>query len=78
MAGILNFPYPCKIELIVWSNIVKIIVNALICKTSVPELAFGYSKFSIGPANIHIPTVHGSPISIDINNVNVDFCFIAL
>ena len=65
-------------ELMVWSNIVKMIVNELICKTSVPELAFGYNKFSIGPANIHIPTVHGSPISIDINSVNVDFCFIDL
>ena len=62
----------------VWSKMVKIIVNELICNTSVPELAFGYNKLSIGPANIHIPIVHGSPINIDINSVNVDFCLIDL
>ena len=56
----------------------NIIVSELICNITVPELALGYNKFNIGPANIHIPTVHGNPISIDINNVKVAFCFIAL
>ena len=41
-------------------------VNELICNITSPELAFGNSKFKIGPANRHIPIVQGSPISIDI------------
>lgn len=28
----------------------------------------GNNKLKIGPANINIPTVHGNPINIDINN----------
>lgn len=70
MVGIINLPYPWSAPFIVWSNIVKIIVNELICKTTAPELAFGNNKFSIGPANRNIPTVHGSPINIDVNNEN--------
>ena len=58
--GIINFPYPCKAPFIVWSKIVNIIVNALI--------AFGNNKLRIGPANTHIPIVHGKPINIEINN----------
>ena len=69
-------PYPCKAPLIVWSNIVKIMVKELICKTVAPELALGNSKFKIGPANTHIPTVHGSPINIDVNSENDVFCVI--
>ena len=61
--GIINFPYPCKAPFIVWSKIVNIIVNALICKTTSPELAFGNNKLRIGPANTHI-----KPINIEINN----------
>ena len=72
-AGIINFPYPCSIPFIVWSSIVNIIVNELICNTTAPELAFGNNKSNIGPANIHIPIVHGNPINIDVNNENDDF-----
>ena len=43
-------------------------VKELICKTVAPELALGNSKFKIGPANIHIPIVQGSPINIDVSN----------
>ena len=60
----------------VWSNIVKIIVKELICKTIAPELAFGNSKFKIGPANTHMPTVQGSPINIDVSNEKDVFCVI--
>ena len=48
----------------------------LICNIISPELAFGNNKFSIGPANMHIPTVQGSPINIDISNENDVFCVI--
>lgn len=68
IVGIINFPYPCRAPFIVWSKIVNIIVNALICKTTSPELAFGNNKLRIGPANTHIPIVHGKPINIEINN----------
>lgn len=54
----------------VWSNIVNKIVSELICNTTSPELAFGNSKFKIGPANKHIPIVHGSPISIEVIKEN--------
>ena len=47
-----------------------IIVNAATCNSPPPALAFGYSKLSIGCANMHIPIVHGSPINIDTNNEN--------
>ena len=70
MVGIISFPYPCKAPFIVWSNIVKIIVNELICNTTSPELALVNNKFKIGPANKHIPIVHGRPINIDVNNEN--------
>lgn len=60
----------------VWSNIVKIIVSELICNINSPELAFGNNKFKIGPANIHIPIVHGNPISIEINKEKDVFCVI--
>ena len=43
---------------------------------TVPSLAFGYNKFSIGPANKHIPIVHGSPISIETSKEKDVFCFI--
>lgn len=76
IAGIISFPYPCSAPFIVWSNIVKIIVNELICKITSPALAFGNNKLSIGPANIHIPIVHGSPISIEVNKENDVFCVI--
>ena len=66
--GTINFPYPCRAPFIVWSKIVNIIVNALICKTTSPELAFGNNKLRIGPANTHLPIVHGKPINIEINN----------
>lgn len=75
-AGIPNLPYPCNAPFIVWSNIVNIIVNELICNISSPELAFGYNRFKIGPANIHIPIVHGNPISIDVNSENDVFLVI--
>ena len=77
-AGIINFPYPCNAPFIVWSNIVNIIVNELICKINSPLLAFGNNKFKIGPANKHIPTVHGKPINIEINNENDVFLVIVL
>lgn len=76
IAGTLNFPYPCSIAFIVWSNTVNIIVNALICNITVPLLAFGNNNLSIGPANINIPTVQGSAINIDVINENDDFCTI--
>lgn len=41
-----------------------------------PELAFGNSKFSIGPANKNIPTVHGRPINIDVKSENDVFSVI--
>ena len=66
--GTINFPYPCNAPFIVWSNIVNIIVKELICNIASPALAFGNNKLKIGPANINIPTVHGNPINIDINN----------
>ena len=43
-----------------------------------PSFAFGNSKFNIGCANTNIPTVHGSPISIETNNENDVFCVIVL
>ena len=55
---------------------VNITVKELICKITSPELAFGNNKLRIGPANIHIPTVHGSPISIEVNKENDVFCVI--
>lgn len=76
IAGIASFPYPWSAPFIVWSKIVNIIVSELICSITSPELAFGNSKFNIGPANIHIPTVHGNPISIDVNNENDVFLVI--
>ena len=54
----------------VWSNMVNIIVRELICKIISPALAFGNNKFKIDPAKINIPTVHGSPINIDVNKEN--------
>ena len=60
----------------VWSNIVNIIVKELICKIVAPALAFGNNKFKIGPANMHIPTVHGNPINIDTSNENDVFSVI--
>lgn len=75
--GIISFPYPCNAPFIVWSNIVNKIVNELICKITAPLLAFGYNKPKICLANMHIPTVQGKPISIEINNENEVFCFIA-
>ena len=54
----------------------NIIVKELICKTVAPALAFGNNKLSIGPANMHIPIVHGNPISIDVNNENDVFLVI--
>ncbi len=60
----------------VWSNMVKIIVNELICKITSPALALGNNKFKIGPANKHIPTVQGRPISIEISNENDVFSVI--
>ena len=68
IAGVNNFPYPCSEPLIVWSNIVNNIVKELIFNINSPELAFGNNKFNIGPAKINIPTVHGNPINIEINN----------
>ena len=76
IVGIINFPYPCNAPFIVWSNIVNIIVSALICNIASPALAFGNSKLNIGPANMNIPTVHGRPISIDINKENDVFSVI--
>lgn len=76
IVGIISFPYPCKAPFMVWSNIVKIIVSELICNINSPELAFGNNKFKIGPANIHIPIVHGNPISIEINKEKDVFCVI--
>lgn len=70
MAGTISFPYPCRAPFIVWSNIVKIIVKELICKITSPALALGNNKFKIGPANKHIPTVQGRPISIEVNREN--------
>lgn len=70
-------PYPCKVPLIVWSNIVNKIVSELICNTTSPALAFGNKSPNIGPANKYIPTVQGSPISIDINNENELFFVIS-
>ena len=55
----------------------NIIVKELICNITSPELAFGYNKFSIGPANMNIPIVHGSPINIESNNDDDAFCVIA-
>lgn len=55
---------------------VKMIVNELICSTISPELALGNSKFKIGPANKHIPTVQGSPINIEVISENVVFSVI--
>ena len=78
IAGIINLPYPCNAPFIVWSKIVNIIVNELICNINSPELAFGNSKFNIGSANIHIPTVHGNPISIEISKENDVFFVIVL
>lgn len=49
---------------------VKIIVKELICKITSPALALGNNKFKIGPANKHIPTVQGRPISIEVNKEN--------
>ena len=60
----------------VWSNIVKIIVSELICRITSPKLAFGNNRLKIGPANKHIPTVHGNPINIDVNKENDVFCVI--
>ena len=60
----------------VWSNIVNKIVNELICSITVPLLAFGYNKPNICSANMHIPTVQGKPISIEISSENDVFCFI--
>ena len=57
-------------------NIVNKIVSELICKITVPSLAFGNNKFRIGPANIHIPIVQGSPINIDVNKENDVFSVI--
>ena len=76
IAGIASFPYPWSAPFIVWSKIVNIIVSELICSITSPELAFGNSKFNIGPANIHIPIVHGNPISIDVNSENDVFLVI--
>ena len=76
IAGIISFPYPCSAPFMVWSSIVKMIVNELICKIVAPALAFGNSKFKIGPANMHIPTVHGKPINIEISNENDVFSVI--
>ena len=70
IAGIANLPYPCSAPFIVWSSIVNIIVSELICNITEPALAFGNSKFNIGPAKMHIPIVQGSPINIDISNEN--------
>lgn len=70
IAGIINLPYPCNAPFIVWSSIVKIIVSELICKTVSPKLALGNNRFNIGPAKIHIPTVQGSPINIEVNKEN--------
>lgn len=53
-------------------------VKELICNIVSPALALGNNKFNIGPANIHIPTVHGSPINIETNNENDVFCVIVL
>ena len=77
IVGIRKRPYPCKAPFIVWSNIVNKIVRALICKITVPSLALGYSKLSIGPANTHIPTVQGRPINIEIRKEKVVFLFIS-
>lgn len=41
-----------------------------------PELALGNSKLRIGPANRHIPTVQGSPISIEVSKEKDVFCVI--
>ena len=60
----------------VWSNIVNNIVRELTCNITVPLLAFGYNKFKICPAKIHIPAVQGKPINIDTNNENDVFLFI--
>ena len=76
IAGTLNKPYPWSAPFIVWSNIVNNIVKELIWSIKVPSLAFGYNKSSIGPANIHIPTVHGNPISKETRNEKVVFLFI--
>ena len=78
IVGIINFPYPCSAPFIVWSKIVNIIVNALICNTTSPELAFGNNKFNIGPAKMHIPIVQGSPINIEVNKENDVFSVIVL
>lgn len=51
-------------------------VKELICNITVPSLALGYSNLNIGPANMHIPTVQGNAISIDVINENDDFCTI--
>ena len=74
ITGIFNFPYPCNAPFIVWSKIVKIIVHELICKIVVPLLALGNNNCNIGPAKIHIPIVHGNPISIETNSENDVFC----
>ena len=77
IAGIANFPYPCSVPFIVWSIIINIISNALICNIDAPCVAFGNNKFKIGSANIHIPIVQGSPINIEISNENDDFSLIS-
>lgn len=77
IAGTASFPYPCNAPFIVWSSIVNIIVNELICNITSPALAFGNNKLSIGPANKNIPIVHGSPINIDIIRENDVFSVIA-
>ena len=70
VAGTITLPNPCNAPFIVWSNIVNIIVNELICNIILPAVAFGKSKLSICCAKIHIPIVHGSPISIEIKSEN--------
>ena len=76
-AGTITLPKPCNAPFMVWSNIVNIIVNALICNITAPAFAFGNSKFNIGCANIHIPIVQGKPINIETNSEN-EVLFVAV
>ena len=47
------------------------------CNNNAPWFAFGYNKFKIGCAKTIIPTTHGRPINIDVNNEN-DVLFVAV
>ena len=77
VAGIITFPNPCNAPFIVWSNIENITDTDISWSNSAPSFAFGYNKFNIGCAKTIIPTTHGNPINIEVNNEN-DVLFVAV